>query len=75
MQRNIRKKCDDLCRNSYRRINAYRYYVNKNHNELINEFEFAGGETLSDGSVLKEVYAKDKKYDTIFCKKRIIFTI
>lgn len=66
-----KKKCADTCRNTERRINTYRYYVNKNYDDLIKEFEFVGGETLADGTITKEIYVKGKKYDTVFCKKRI----
>lgn len=66
-----KKKCVASCKNSERRINTYRYYVNKNYDDLIKEYEFVGGETLPDGTISKEVYVKDKKYDTVFCKKRI----
>jgi hypothetical protein len=39
--------------------------------DLIKEYEFVGGETLASGTITKEIYVKGKKYDTVFCKKRI----
>ena len=69
---NCNKGCVDNCKNTERRINAYRYYVDKNCDDLIKEYEFEGGLTQIDGTVKKEGYVKDKKYDTVFCKKRII---
>ena len=37
-----RKKCVDKCKNYQRRIKAYRYYVDKNFDELCKEFIFLG---------------------------------
>ncbi len=66
-----KKNCEETCKNTERRISTYRYYVDKNYDELIKDYEFEGGETLGDGTILKEIYVKGKKYDTVFCKKRL----
>ena len=66
-----RKKCGDKCKNTERRISAYRYYVDKNYIALNKKYQFLGGATQFDGTILKEEYVKGKAYDTVFCKKRI----
>lgn len=37
-----KKKCGLICKNHNRRIKAYKYYVDKNFNELSKEYVFFG---------------------------------
>jgi hypothetical protein len=61
-----RKKCVDFCKNAHRRINIYRYYVNKNFNKLIEQFVFLGGHISADGFETIENYELKKRYDSIY---------
>ena len=65
------RKCKDACKNAGRRIKTYRYFVNKNYDDLIGDYEFQGGLKMSDGTIILELYQKEKEYDSVFCKKRI----
>ena len=60
------KNCNEDCKNANRRIKAYRYYVNKNYEELIKEYEFWGGLELPDGKIFAEQYVKNKEYNSVF---------
>ena len=65
------KKCKENCKNADRRIKTYRYYVNKNYDDLVRDYEFQGGLKMPDGTILLEHYQKEKEYESVFCKKRV----
>jgi hypothetical protein len=64
-----KKKCTVAeCKNLDRRIKAYRHYVNKNYNNLLEEYEFWGSFKKPEGQVTIESYEIGMEYDSVFCK-------
>lgn len=65
------KKCsENECRNSDRRINLYRSYVDRNYDMLVKEYAFLGGQRGVDRHRDIENYQKGKKYDSVFLTKK-----
>jgi hypothetical protein len=65
------KKCsENECRNSYRRINLYRSFVDRNYDMLVKEYAFLGGQRGVDSHRGIENYQKGKKYDSVFLMKK-----
>ncbi|WP_426059969.1 DUF6934 family protein [Hymenobacter sp. B1770] len=63
----LNKRCDATCRNADRRINSYRYFLNKNYDELKETYVFSGYiRALSQ----KFPYRPDVKYDAVFVSKK-----
>jgi hypothetical protein len=66
-----KKKCPaGECKNSHRRINVYRSYVDKNYDTLIEDYTFYGGEINADNQMIIESYQKGKKYDSVLLLKK-----
>jgi hypothetical protein len=66
-----KKKCsENECRNSHRRINLYRSYVDRNYDMLVKEYVFLGGPGNIDSHRDVENYEKGKKYDSVFLMKK-----
>lgn len=72
-RRQCTKKCKENCKNAGRRISTYRYYVNKNYDDLIKDYEFLGGMKMRNGAILLYHYERGKEYDSVFCNKRVPF--
>lgn len=69
-KKSCRKKCDKQCKNINRRINTYRWYVNKNFDDLNKTYTFYGGLKSENGMIIPEEYDIGKEYDSVFCKKQ-----
>ena len=62
-----KKKCaENECRNSHRRINIYRSYVDKNYEALEVDYIFYGGKNIVENQTFIEKYQKGEKYDSVF---------
>jgi hypothetical protein len=67
------KKCsENECRNSCRRINLYRSYVDRNYDMLMKEYVFLGGRNDIDSHRGIENYEKGIRYDSVFLMKKEI---
>ncbi len=64
------KGCKEACKNFKRRINAYKYYVNKNYNSLIGDYYFFGGIKDENEQITIEPYEVEKNYDSVFLRKK-----
>ena len=64
------KKCNDECRNFNRRVNIYRGYVDKNYEQLNNEYQFFGGIKDEQQQTFLEPYVCRKQYDSVFLFKK-----
>ena len=65
------KKCGgDECKNLNRRINTYRYYINKNYDQLSADYQFSGGTMGDNNEISYEAYVPFKGYDSIAVKKK-----
>jgi len=69
---NCEKKCGDKCRKAGRRIGLYTGYVNKNFDNLSQEYMFYGGNPDEENpkNTNLESYAKNKKYTSVFVFKK-----
>ena len=66
-----KKKCaEGECRNSHRRINIYRSYVDKNFEALEVDYIFYGGKRNAENQIVIEDYQKGEKYDSVFLMKK-----
>ena len=66
-----KKRCTPSeCRNAHRRINIYRNYVDKNFDDLTEEYIFFGDYGNIEDQILMEGYTRGEKYMKIFVKKR-----
>lgn len=63
-----KKKCKSMCKNFQRRIKTYRYYVDKNFNELCKDFIFFGRNKLKGNTFVQYVPKQD--YDDILVYKK-----
>jgi hypothetical protein len=63
-----KKKCDTICKNQHRRINAYSQYINKNYDELIRKYKFYGGIKFAKKVVIED-FVREKKYDAVLVTK------
>lgn len=61
------KRCSATCRNADRRIKSYRYFVNKNYDELKESYVFSG---YIRALQQKFSYMPDVKYDAVFVSKK-----
>ena len=67
------KHCEQDCKNADRRIRLYQSYVNRNHTELVKEYQFLGGNVdINGGWFIIEDYKKANFYDGVFVSKRKI---
>lgn len=64
------KGCKEVCRRSNRRINTYRWYVEKNYEQLNDAYTFYGGLRHASGSIAFENFCKGKSYNAVFCAKK-----
>lgn len=68
---NCRKKCkDNNCKKFNQRLNIYRGYIDKNYNDLINDFKFYGGFKDENQNSYIEDYVKSKEYFAVFVEKK-----
>lgn len=67
-----KKRCTDMCKNLNRRIRTYRYYVDKNYNDLTLNYTFFGGTRTENGILLHDNYEVGKEYDLVFCKRNVV---
>lgn len=65
---NCRKKCIGKCKNYQRRIKTYRYYVDKNFDELCKDFIFFGRNKNKQSSFVQ--YIPNQDYDDILVYKK-----
>lgn len=65
---NCKKKCTDKCRNHQRRIKTYRYYVDKNFDELCKDFIFFGRSRNKENTFMQ--YIPNQDYDDILVYKK-----
>lgn len=69
-KQSCRKKCDEYCKNTNRRISTYRWYVNKNFSDLSKTYTFYGGVKSENGLIVPEPYNIGREYNSVFCKKK-----
>ncbi|KLT69026.1 MULTISPECIES: DUF6934 family protein [unclassified Flavobacterium] len=62
------KKCTDKCKNHQRRIKTYRYYVDKNFDELSESFTFFGRNKTKENLFVQ--YIPNQDYDDILVYKK-----
>lgn len=67
-----KKRCLDECKNYNRRIAIYRSYVDKNYEQLSNDYQFLGGLRNQDQETVLELYKRYKKYDSVFLFRKCI---
>ncbi|NIG54817.1 hypothetical protein [Chitinophaga sp. Cy-1792] len=67
-----RKKCTDICKNMDRRIRTYRWFVDKNIDELNKSYTFYGGWRGKKGIKRTECYRPTGIYNVIYCHKNKI---
>lgn len=65
---NCRKKCVEKCKNHQRRIKTYRYYVDKNFDELCKDFIFFGRNKNKQSTFVQ--YIPNQDYDDILVYKK-----
>jgi hypothetical protein len=66
-----KRRCPETeCKNSHRRINIYRSYLDKNYDALIQDYIFYGGQISADNQIVIENYQKGKKYDSVLLLKK-----
>jgi hypothetical protein len=70
-RKKCKKKCTVLCKNLNRRINTYRYFVNKNYGKLTTEYSFFGGTRTDSKVIFHDDYEIGKEYDLVFCKRNL----
>ncbi|WP_291131772.1 DUF6934 family protein [Flavobacterium sp. UBA7682] len=63
-----KKKCINECKNYQRRIKTYRYYVNKNFEQLSEEYIFFGRNIAKANTFVQ--YIPDNHYDDILVYKK-----
>jgi hypothetical protein len=63
-----KKKCIDKCKNHQRRIKTYRYYVDKNFDELCIDFIFFGRNKTKENTFVQYIPKQD--YDDILVYKK-----
>jgi len=63
-----KKKCEHTCKNFQRRIKTYTYYIDKNFDELCNEYIFFGRNRDKDNTFVQYVPKKD--YDDVLVYKK-----
>jgi hypothetical protein len=65
------KKCsENECKNSHRRINLYRSYVDQNYDMLVKEYAFLGGQKGVYSHRDVENYQRGRKYNSVFLMKK-----
>ncbi|WP_316813845.1 DUF6934 family protein [Pedobacter heparinus] len=64
------KKCRATCKKQHRRINVYRYYVNRNFNELSMTYKFFGSIRDVNDEVTIDDYAPHVQYDSVWVIKK-----
>ena len=69
-RKTCRKKCGNICKNMDRRIRAYQSYVEKNYENLQNDYNFFGGIQKFDNQLNMEPFVSGSKYDFIFLLKK-----
>ncbi len=57
-----------ICRKKHQRIRTYCAYVSREYDALIQDYDFFGGITTQDGTVI-ERFMKNKKYDLVLLVK------
>ncbi|WP_293302061.1 hypothetical protein [Pedobacter sp. UBA4863] len=62
------KKCKDECRKTNQRINTYRYYVNKNFDELSKDYDFYGRNSTGGEEFVQ--YVPGETYHEILVYKK-----
>lgn len=68
---NCKKKCiPPTCKNAHRRINIYKNFVNKNFNQLSQDYQFWGSIKNDENQVVMEEYKTINKYDSVFFIKK-----
>ncbi len=63
-----KKKCVDICKNYQRRIKTYRYYVDKNFEDLSIDYIFFGRNKSKANTFVQ--YIPDNQYDDILVYKK-----
>jgi hypothetical protein len=69
-RQNCTKKCTSYCKNQNRRIRAYRHYVDKNYEDLIEEYTFFGTLKKRMHPSELESYVPKSDYVSILVSKR-----
>lgn len=62
------KKCTDICKNAHRRIKIYRYFVDRDFDELCLEYVFFGRNKLDVNGFSQ--YIPKREYDEILVYKK-----
>ncbi len=63
-----KKKCEHTCKNFQRRMKTYTYYIDKNFDELCNEYIFFGRKKNEGNTFVQYVPKKD--YDDVLVYKK-----
>lgn len=63
-----KKKCVHICKNAHRRIKIYRYFVDKNFDELCMDFIFFGSNSQDSKGLVQYIPYRD--YDRILVYKK-----
>lgn len=66
---NCRKKCVEQCKNYQRRIKTYRYYVDKNFDELCKDFIFFGRNKNTESTFVQYIPNQDYVDILVYKKK------